>query len=255
MPILLVEDEQDLSHILEYVLRRAGFEVLTAHDGVTALRMWRRESPSLIVLDLNIPRVDGWDVCRQVRASSLTPIVMLSAVKDDATIVRGFNFGADDYVTKPFSPEQLVARIEAVLRRAYQPNGDARTRRMRVGDFELDSRMNVARIDGREVHLTNMEFRLLRALTLRDGHVVRHADLVQLVWGYAGVHNGRMLKSHVRNLRLKIEPDPGQPRYLHTVSSVGYRFTGQSTSNGTSHQPERDPILTEGPPAAATIGH
>ncbi len=226
MSILIVEDEEELSQILAYVLRRAGFEVLCANDGMSALRLWRSASPSLILLDLNLPRVDGWEVCRQVRTNSMTPIVMLTAQKSDEQIVRGLNVGADDYITKPFSPAQLVARIEAVLRRSNRTTGDARSKSIQVGDLELDMQMNVVRVGGQEVQLTNLEFRLLHALSLREGHVVRHHDLIQRIWGYQGISDGRMLKSHVRNLRRKIEPDPSHPRYLHTVPSVGYRVTG-----------------------------
>jgi DNA-binding response OmpR family regulator len=232
MSILVVEDEEELSHILSYVLRRAGFEVLTAGDGMMALRLWRSASPSLILLDINLPRLDGWEVCRQVRMSSSTPIVMLTGERSDDEIVRGLNVGADDYITKPFSPAQLVARIEAVLRRTNQPTGDTRSRFMRIGDLELDMQMNQARIAGQDVQLTNLEFRLLHALSLREGHVVRHHDLIQRIWGYQGISDGRMLKSHVRNLRRKIEPDPAHPRYVHTVPSVGYRFTGAALLAG-----------------------
>jgi DNA-binding response OmpR family regulator len=225
MSILVVEDEEELASILAYVLRRAGFDVLSAADGMTALRLWKTASPSLILLDVNLPRLDGWEVCRQVRMNSSTPIVMLTGQRSDEEIVRGLNVGADDYITKPFSPAQLVARIEAVLRRTNQPTGDTRSRYMRVGDVELDMQMNQARIAGQDVQLTNLEFRLLHALSLREGHVVRHHDLIQRIWGYQGISDGRMLKSHVRNLRRKIEPDPANPTYVHTVPSVGYRFT------------------------------
>ncbi|MHB8376682.1 MAG: response regulator [Dehalococcoidia bacterium] len=225
MSILVVEDEEELSHILSYVLRRAGFDVLTASDGMSALRLWKNASPSLILLDLNLPRLGGWEVCRQVRLNSATPIVMLTGQKSDEEIVRGLNVGADDYITKPFSPAQLVARIEAVLRRANQATGDTRARYIGIGDLKLDMQTNQARIDGHDVQLTNLEFRLLHTLCLREGHVVRHHELIQRIWGYQGISDGRMLKSHVRNLRRKIEPDPSRPRYVHTIPSVGYRFT------------------------------
>ena len=226
MSILVVEDEEELSHILGYVLRRAGFDVVLARDGMSALRMFRTASPSLVLLDLNLPRVDGWEVCRQVRLNSATPIVMLTAQKADDEIVRGLNVGADDYITKPFSPAQLIARIEAVLRRTNQATGDARARFVTIGDVELDVQTNQARIGGQEVQLTNLEFRLLHTLALREGHVVRHHELIQRIWGYHGISDGRMLKSHVRNLRRKIEPDSAHPRYIQTVPSVGYRFGG-----------------------------
>jgi len=226
MSILVVEDEEELSQILAYVLRRAGFDVTLARDGMAALRSFRSNPPNLILLDLNLPRVDGWEVCRQVRLSGSTPIVMLTGQKQDEVIVRGLNVGADDYITKPFSPAQLVARVEAVLRRANQATGDARARFINIGDLELDLQMNQARVDGHDVQLTNLEFRLLHTLALREGHVVRHHELIQRIWGYQGISDGRMLKSHVRNLRRKIEPDSAHPKYIQTVPSVGYRFAG-----------------------------
>ena len=228
MAILVVEDERELSDILVYVLKRAGFEVACAHDGMAAMKMIRSEQPSLVLLDVNLPRMDGWEICRQVRAAYPTPIVMLTGERADENIVRGLNAGADDYITKPFSPAQLVARIEAVLRRAADPAHSARARTVRIGEIEIDLQMNAARLGGQDVHLTNLEFRLLHALSMREGHVVRHQDLIQRVWGYQGVADGRMLKSHVRNLRRKIEPDPEHPRYIHTIPSVGYRFTAEA---------------------------
>lgn len=226
MAILVVEDEQELSDILVYVLRRAGYDVTCAHDGMSALKEWRTTDPSLILLDLSLPRLDGWEVCRQIRSTSAVPIVMLTAQKNDEEIVRGLNVGADDYITKPFSPSQLVARVEAVLRRTEKPDQRAMAKVMRIGEVELDLQMHSVNLPSGEVRLTNLEFRLLHALSMRDGAVVMHRDLIQRVWGYHGLSDGRMLKSHIRNLRKKIEPDPAHPRYLHTVSGVGYRFTG-----------------------------
>lgn len=225
MAILVVEDEQELSDILVYVLRRAGYDVKCAFDGMSALKAWRNEDPSLVLLDINLPRMDGWEVCRQIRAHSTVPIVMLTGQKKDEEIVRGLNIGADDYITKPFSPAQLVARVESVLRRANASDQGAMARVLRVGEVELDLQMHSVTLPTGQVRLTNLEFRLLHALSLRDGSVVMHRDLIQRVWGYYGLGDGRMLKSHIRNLRRKIEEDPAKPRYLHTIPGVGYRFT------------------------------
>jgi len=226
MAILVVEDEHELSDILVYVLRRAGFDVTCAYDGMSALKAWRSEDPSLVVLDLSLPRLDGWEVCRQIRSCSSVPIVMLTGQRKDEEIVRGLNTGADDYITKPFSPAQLVARVEAVLRRSEKQEQRAMAKAMRVGEVELNLQMHSVTLPTGEVRLTNLEFRLLQTLSMREGAVVMHRDLIQRVWGYYGLSDGRMLKSHIRNLRKKIEPDPAHPRYLHTVSGVGYRFTG-----------------------------
>jgi DNA-binding response OmpR family regulator len=228
LSILVIENDDDLCEILGYVLRRAGFEVMTARDGLAGLRLWRTESPSLVLLDIDVPHIDGWEVCRRIRAQALTPIVMLTGLREDAGAVRALNLGADDYVTKPFSPEQLVARIEAVLRRAYQPDADARARRTRVGDLELDIGSHAVRIHGREVRLTALEFRLLRALALHDGQVVPRRELIQKVWGHQHAPNGSVLRGHIWSLRRKVEPDSSSPRYLHTVPRVGYRLTAQA---------------------------
>jgi DNA-binding response OmpR family regulator len=225
MSVLIAEDDRELSEILSYVLRRAGFDVICTHDGMHALRAWKANEPSLVLLDLDLPRMDGWEVCRQIRMVSQTPIVMLTGQRSDEQVVQGLSSGADDYITKPFSPAQLLARIEAVLRRAHPASPDERAPVMRAGDLELDLQLHAVRVNGQSVPLTRLEFRLLHALALRAGYVVSHRDLIQRVWGYSGGANGPILKSHIRNLRRKIEPDPSSPRYLHTVATVGYRLS------------------------------
>jgi DNA-binding response OmpR family regulator len=224
---LIAEDDRELSEILSYVLRRAGFDVICAHDGMHALRAWKTNEPSLVLLDLDLPRMDGWEVCRQIRMVSQTPIVMLTGQRSDEQVVQGLSSGADDYITKPFSPAQLLARIEAVLRRAHSAVPEQRAPMMRAGDLELDLQLHAVRVDGKVIPLTRLEFRLLHALALRAGYVVSHRDLIQRVWGYSGGANGPILKSHIRNLRRKIEQDPSAPRYLHTVATVGYRLAAE----------------------------
>jgi DNA-binding response OmpR family regulator len=233
MAILLVEDERDLADIIGYTLRRSGHEVITAFDGIVALKLIKSRKPSLVILDIQIPHVDGWQILQQIRTASTTPVIMLTGRSADEEVVRGLRLGADDYITKPFSPAQLVARVEAVLRRAAPDAAGARPRVIEAGDISLDLGMHRVSIRNRDLNLTKIEFRLLYELALRDGEVVSHQELTRRVWGYQDVDGASMAKSHIRNLRRKIEPDPTHPRYLHTVSGIGYRLTGARQREGT----------------------
>jgi DNA-binding response OmpR family regulator len=226
MTILLVEDDQDLADIIAYTLRRADYDVLTTYDGFSALRLLKTKKPSLVVLDVNLPRIDGWGVLQQIRTSSTTPVIMLTAHGEDADVVRGLKLGADDYVTKPFSPNQLVARVEAVLRRAELAQQGARSRVLEYGDITLDLGLHRVTVQDRTLNLTKIEFKLLHELALRGGEVVSHQELARRVWGYQEVDSGSITKSHIRNLRRKIEPDPAKPSYLQTVAGLGYRLQG-----------------------------
>jgi len=224
MGILLVEDDQDLADIVAYTLKRAGYEVTATFDGLSALRLLRTKEPNLVVLDVNLPRMDWWQVLQQLRASSATPVIMLTACQDDSDIVKGLKLGADDYVTKPFSQNQLVARVEAVLRRATLNSTGARSRVLHVGDITLDLGLHRVTVRERTLTLTKIEFRLLHELALHEGEVVSHEELARRVWGYHEVDSGSITKSHIRNLRRKIEPDPANPLYLETVTGLGYRL-------------------------------
>lgn len=226
MAILLVEDDEDLAEIVGYTLRRGGYDVVTTYDGLAALRLIKHKQPSLVVLDINLPRIDGWGVLQQLRATSSVPVIMLTACADEGDIVRGLKLGADDYVTKPFSPTQLVARVEAVLRRSQLQLNGARARILELGDITLDLGLHRVTVLDRTLNLTKIEFRLLHELALRAGEVVSHQELARRVWGYQEVDSGAITKSHIRNLRRKIEVDPGTPRYLQTVSGLGYRLIG-----------------------------
>jgi DNA-binding response OmpR family regulator len=226
MAILLVEDDQDLAEIIGYTLRRADFDVVTTYDGFSALRLIKTKVPSLVLLDVNLPRMDGWGVLQQLRASSSTPVIMLTACSGDADVVRGLRLGADDYITKPFSPTQLVARVEAVLRRSQLDLAGVRARLLELGDITLDLGLHRVSIQERTLSLTKIEFRLLHELALRAGEVVSHQELARRVWGYQEVDSGSITKSHIRNLRRKLEPDPTNPSYLQTVPGLGYRLQG-----------------------------
>jgi DNA-binding response OmpR family regulator len=226
MPILVVEDDVDLLDILAFSLRRAGHEVMTAHDGEGGLRKFRSERPRLVLLDINLPRMSGWDVCRTIRSESNTPIIVLSGADDDEDIVRGLLLGADDYVTKPFSPKQLLARVESVLRRANDSNGRMLVgwETISAGDIVIEPQRRTVRRNEQEVNLTPIEFKLLYELVLHEGQVLPHKSLTDRIWGYDGIDDALLLKGHVRNLRKKLDDDFASPVYIHTVAGVGYSF-------------------------------
>jgi DNA-binding response OmpR family regulator len=219
MKILIVEDDLSLADVLSFTLRRAGFSVVTAHDGLSALEVWRETTPDLVLLDLNLPKLDGISVCRQIRAQSDTPIIMLTVRSSDEDVVQGLEMGADDYVVKPFSPSQLLARMRAVLRRS---DAIAKPSVLTAARLSLDrSRNEVERAGHPAVRLTPLEVRLLETLMLNAGHVLSAEALIDAVWGVEGGDRG-MLKQLVYRLRSKIEPDPSRPVYIETVPGIGY---------------------------------
>jgi DNA-binding response OmpR family regulator len=220
--ILVVDDEARIVKLVRDYLERAGFDVLSAPDGETALTLARLEQPDLIILDLMLPAVDGLDVCRRLRQESGVPIIMLTARVEEADRIVGLELGADDYVTKPFSPRELVARVRATLRRASGEVGP--TTVLRVGDVELDTASLDANVAGEPVDLTPTEFQLLATLVRQPGRIFSREQLLEAVHGVAFDGYDRSVDSHIKNLRRKIEPDPRRPRYIQTVYGVGYRF-------------------------------
>jgi DNA-binding response OmpR family regulator len=219
---LIVDDDLALADVVSFTLRRAGFETLVAHDGHTALERWQADAPDVIILDLNLPKLDGLSVCRQIRAQDDTPIIILSVRGEDDDIVAGLKLGADDYVVKPFSPRQLMARIEAVLRRAGAPS--VAPGPVTAGDLTLDPLRFELYRDGKVLAaLTRLESRLLEILMHNSGQVLTADSLIDYVWGPAG-GDRVMLKQLVYRLRRKIEADPSNPSYLETVANVGYAF-------------------------------
>ena len=223
MKILVVDDDLDLADVISFTLRRAGFEILLAYDGRAALDRWQSESPDLIILDINLPKLDGTKVCQQIRQQSDTPIIMLTVRSNEDDIVRGLEIGADDYIVKPFSPRQLVARVEAVLRRAGSPQVISSP--ITVNDFTFDPSRNEIQKDGNIIaHLTPLESRLMEILMINNNHVLLTDTLIDNVWGPAG-GDRTMLKQLVYRVRKKIESDLSNPVYLITVSGVGYTFT------------------------------
>ncbi len=222
--ILLVDDEPIVTEVIEKYLRREGFSVTTVRDGQAALAAVGSDPPDLIVLDLMLPRIDGLEVCRQVRATSRVPIVILSAKDEESDKILGLGLGADDYVAKPFSPRELVARIQAVLRRARSatpPEGDL----IRLGPLRINPAGRTVEIGGAPIDLTAREFDLLHFLARHPGQVFTRDQLLDHVWDMAFTGDASTVTVHVRRLREKIEPDPVRPRYVRTVWGVGYKLT------------------------------
>ncbi len=223
MKTLVVDDDRVLADVLAFTLRREGFQVILAHDGQAALQRWAEEQPDLIVLDVNLPRLDGFQVCRRIREQDDVPILLLTVRGEEDDIVHGLELGADDYITKPFSPRQLVARAHAVLRRA----GKAATPALRrVGELTLDPGRRELRLgSGEPVSLTPLESRLLDYLMLNAGHVLPADAIINHVWGPEGGDRD-MLRQLVRRLRAKIaqagEPGAAEPGYIETVAGLGY---------------------------------
>jgi DNA-binding response OmpR family regulator len=223
--ILVVEDEMQIARTLRDYLEVAGFAVTVVGDGSAALASARGDRPDLVVLDLGLPGVDGLDVARELRRGSTTPIVMLTARGEESDRIVGLELGADDYLVKPFSPKELVARVRAVLRRTSGTNAGAEL--LRAGDVEVDLPKMRARVSGRPVDLTPTEFHLLATFVREPGRVFTRGQLLDALHGIAIDSYERAIDAHVKNLRRKIEPEVGRPRYVLTVHGVGYRFADE----------------------------
>ena len=222
--ILVVDDEKRIAHLVRDYLENAGFRAVVAYDGTTAMAQFRHEQPDLIVLDLNLPGMDGLDVARAVRKERNTPIIMLTARVEEMDRIIGLELGADDYVSKPFSPRELVARVRAVLRRAGGEELAAPL--LRAGDLVIDTEKRLVTQDGEAIDLTTTEFNLLVVLARSPGRVFSRMELLDRVQGEAFEGYERTIDVHVKNLRKKIEPDPRHPTYIQTVYGAGYRFVG-----------------------------
>ena len=220
--ILVVDDEPRIAEIARDYLERAGFKVTTAGSGADALAFARSRRPDLIVLDLGLPHVDGLDVTRTLRRQSSVPIIMLTARVDESDKLIGLELGADDYITKPFSPKELVARVRAVFRRidAAPERGDI----IRAGEVTLDKRRMQASVGAQSIDLTSTEFELLATLASQPGRVFTRAQLLDAIRGVEVESFDRAIDAHVKNVRRKLEPDPRNPRYVLTVHGVGYKF-------------------------------
>ena len=225
--VLIVEDDQTLLSVLEYNLRKEGYTVVTAADGVQALEAARKEKPDLIILDIMLPKMSGFEVCRILRKEMTVPILMLTAKDDEIDKIAGLDLGADDYMTKPFSMRELLARVRAMLRRAdMQAQKGAAENQLKLGDIEVDIRRHSVTRGGNILGLTPKEFDLLTFLARNKGLVFNRDQLLEKVWGYDYSGNTRTVDVHVRWLRQKIEDNPDKPRRLVTVRGVGYKLEG-----------------------------
>lgn len=221
--VLVVDDEPETVKYVSANLRARGYDVLAAQDGRTALKVFGESIVDLVILDIMMPGPDGFEVCRAIRQQSDVPIVMLSARGQEKDVVRALNLGADDYLTKPFGVEEMLARVRAVLRRTAQPPATPRPP-LSVGDLEIDFAARRVLVRSRQVQLTPTEYKLLAHLAVNAGRVLSHRLLLQAVWGPEYGDETEYLWAYIRRLRRKIEPDPGNPRYILTHPGVGYSF-------------------------------
>ena len=223
--VLVVDDEPQMVGIIAYALEQEGFEVLTAYDGEKALLKVAQEKPALVVLDVVIPEIDGFEVCQRIRQQTTIPVIMLTVKREEVDRIRGLELGADDYLTKPFSHRELVLRVKAILRRT----GVTQAReRIVSGELSIDLLRHQVTLRGQPVDLTPTEFRLLSCLASNAGRVLTWQALLKEVWSYEEWQAGpELIKVHIRRLRKKIEPDPGEPHFILTVRGVGYMFCNQ----------------------------
>ena len=222
--ILLVDDEDSVQSLLTYPLERDGFRVVSARDGEEALRLFATERIDLVVLDIMLPKLDGLEVCKRLRAESSVPIIMLTARDDEFDTVLGLELGADDYMTKPFSIREFRSRVRALLRRAGSSQRAPEAEPLVSGNVLLDPDRRVATVDGKALELTYVEFELLRTFVAQPGKVFSRRALLQAIWGDSAYREPRTIDVHVRHLREKIERDPGEPELILTVRGAGYRL-------------------------------
>jgi two-component system, OmpR family, response regulator len=222
--ILLVDDEESIQKLLTYPLEHEGFQVVQARDGEEALQRFEENAVDLVILDIMLPKLDGLEVCRRLRARSAVPILMLTARDDELDKVVGLELGADDYITKPFSIREFRSRVRAALRRAQLPPAGARSDAIEFEGVRIDLAKRTVEVSGDPVQLTYLEFELLRTLAASPGRVFSRQALLEALWGGSEYRDPRTIDVHVRHLREKIEADPSEPHYLFTVRGVGYRF-------------------------------
>ncbi|MCF6092961.1 response regulator transcription factor [Microaerobacter geothermalis] len=226
--VLVVDDEQSIVTLLQFNLTKAGFEVETAMDGLMALQMVNQSTPDFIILDLMLPELDGMEVCKQLRqGNNDVPILMLTAKDDEIDKILGLELGADDYLTKPFSPREVIARIKAILRRSQGRETDQQAKKViEIGDLSIDIDKHEVRIDGQMIDLTPKEFELLIYLAQHRGKVMSREQLLNQVWNFDYMGDTRIVDVHVSHLREKIEANSRQPEYIKTIRGLGYKFEG-----------------------------
>jgi DNA-binding response OmpR family regulator len=226
-PILIVEDDPNTAQLVETYLRREGFTTVVAHDGLQALKTAQAHPPLLVVLDVMLPKIDGWEICRRLRKQSDVPILMLTAREEEIDRVLGLSLGADDYVVKPFSPRELVERVKAILRRS-RPQIQRNGRLLSHGDLQMDVDKHIVTIAGRSVSLTATEYKLLYALMVSPGRLFSREELLQRLYARGEAVVDRVVDVHIGKLRQKIESDPSKPRRILTVRGFGYRLAEES---------------------------
>jgi len=224
LKILIVDDEKLLVKGLKFNFEQDGYQVETAYDGEEAIRLARDKSIDLIILDLMLPKMDGLTVCQKVREFSNVPIIMLTAKNEDMDKILGLEYGADDYLTKPFNILELKARVKAILRRSHSSGGSQKKNNVKVGDIELDYNSRSVKIKGKTISLTAKEFDLIDLFVTNPGRVYSRENLLDIIWGYDYPGDIRTVDVHVRRLREKIEPNPAEPTYIQTKWGVGYYF-------------------------------
>jgi len=224
--LLFIEDDEAIRTALRLVLEDDGYEVAVAGDGETGIAMFGQINPDLVLLDLRLPDISGFEVCRAIRRTSITPVIMVTAQTDTSDLVNGFDAGADDYVTKPVVPKELTARIRAALRRTQIGESKKSNAELinRIGDVEIDRNLSVVRKNGIEVALTRTEFQLLVEFADHPGMVLSRDQLLERVWGYEYLGDSRLVDAHVRRLRVKVETQPEEPTMIVTVRGMGYRL-------------------------------
>src|SRR5512146_1563154 len=220
--ILVVDDEPQIVKVVKAYLEKAGFQVVTAVSGPTALSIFEKEKPDFMILDLNLPGMDGLDVCRMIRRQSDVPILMLTARVEETDKLIGLEIGADDYVIKPFSPREVVARVRTILRRSS--TGPAKNEVLQIGDLEINLEDHTVTISGRQVELTPTEFEILVVLARQPKRVFSRLQIMEQAQGSAFEGYERTIDAHIKNIRLKIEPNPKKPDFIHTVFGVGYKL-------------------------------
>ncbi len=226
--VLVVDDDAKTVELVKLYLNRDGYKVLTAYDGIEALRLAREKHPDLIVLDLMLPGMDGLQVCQKLRDESDVPIIMLTARTTEEDRLTGLNLGADDYVTKPFSPKELAARVRAVLRRLPEEALQRGPVEVKRGDITVNFAKREVSLAGKGLNLTPIEFKLLGVLVREPEQVFSRAQLIEKALGYDFDSFDRTIDVHILNLRRKLEPDPNHPRYIKTIYGAGYKFTGEN---------------------------
>ena len=227
MKVLVVDDDVDLLDLITYALRREGYTVLAAVDGAQALHRWESENPDIILLDVSLPKVNGFEVCRRIREDSETPIILLTARDEEEDIVRGLQLGADDYITKPFSAKQLSARMKAVLRRCRSDSYHQVASELRVGDMVLDLQSHETIKAGQPIQLTPLEFRLTFMLAMNPNRVIPYSRLVEYAWGYES-GDANLLKTHICHIREKLDMPLESKTGIKAVPGVGYRLVPTS---------------------------